>query len=443
MRWGALIAVMGSMLFWPAQALAGPMPLPGGDAGTVEAQDPSAAEPLKSSPFERRAAQWHETGEFAGPTWNCVGQYPEELGRAWAGWFGDLGVTPTTNQIYYVKAGWGVSGFPCGGGARVHVEMVLPAYTKLAISQQTPVRCFYDGLQSPELREFNQDCPQNPGTGWNGGPSFDPPGEVAWPTATGTLFEIWVPVKTTQHLNGLTPPDPQPCYTCLYVGAWMIDGYNSPWVYPKMPIYVAGSGGPPPDPSVNYPAPATSGPNTVGPGTSEVLYDTGQKVIVARLYANTFTEGTGGEAQFEMGNKEGEYNSKGNPIAIPTGGNWQAYEDWGMTPGRLYHWRLCYKPTSGDKVCGADQTINAPPETGIADSKINKSKRKATFFFGAPQVQNMTFTFQCKLDSEKFKPCESGKKYSRLAKGKHSFSVRAVDQDGHADATPAKETFKL
>ena len=441
------MAVVGGLLLWPAQAAAGPQALPDGEAGATAAQDPSAERSPRAQLFERGAAQWWEDGEDAGPTYNCVIDNYEPLGRAWAGWYGDLGASPTTNQVYFVKAGWGVSGSPCGtAGAQVHVEMVLPAYTELAINQNNRVRCWYKRPSESDAREFTQDCPQNPGTGWNGGPSFNPPGEAAWPTATGSLFEIWVPVRTSQPLNGLMPPDGTPCNTCLYVGAWMIDGGYSPWVYPKVPIYVAGSGGPQPEPSVNYPAPATSGPATVGPGTSGVVYDTGQKVIAARLYANIFTEGTGGTAQFEMGNKKGEYNSKGEEIAIPTGGNWQAWEDWGMTPGRLYHWRLCYKPTGDDKVCGADQTINAPPETGIADVQLKKSKRKATFFFGAPQVTNMTFTFECKLDSDRFRPCESGetgKTYSQLAQGKHTFSVRAVDQDGHADSTPAKESFKF
>ena len=436
---GLLTAVVGCLLLLPAQAWAAPQPLPGGDAGTKVAQDPTVPGSPAPSQTERRAAQWHELGEDAGPTYNCTilgGGYYENLGRAWGGWYGDIGVSPVTNDVYYVKAGWGVSGFPCGsGGAQVHVEMVLPAYTKLAISQQNPVRCFYDGLQS-NYHEIPNDCPQNPGTGYNGGPSFDPPGQSTWPTASGTLFEIFVPVRTTQPLNGLQPPDGQPCLTCLYVGAWMIDGTYSPWVYPKIPVYVAGSGGPPPDPSVTYPAPATS----------EVFYDETQEVIVARLFANLFTEGTSGVAQFEMGNKEGEYPNKGVEIPVPNPGNYLAYEDWGMTPGHMYHWRLCYKPNGGDKVCGSDQTVNAPPETGIAESKISKKKRKATFFFGAPSAQNMAFTFECKLDSEKFKPCESGesgKSYSRLPKGKHTFQVRAVDQDGHADATPAKESFKI
>ena len=434
-----LLAVVGTLLLWPAHALAGPEPLPVGDGGVKAAQNPSAEAAPEDSPFARRAPGWHELGEDAGLTYNCTilgGGYYENLGRAWAGWYGDIGVSPATNDVYYVKAGWGVSGFPCGsGGAQVHVEMVLPAYTKLAISQQNPVRCFYDGLQS-DYHEIPNDCPQNPGTGYNGGPSFDPPGQATWPTASGTLFEIFVPVKTTQPLNGIQPPDGTPCNTCLYVGAWMIDGTYSPWVYPKVPIYVAGSGGPPPEPSVNYPAPSTG----------QLQYNTGLKLVTARLYANIFSEGTTGTVQFEMGNKEGEYNSAGQVYSINSPGNYQAYEDWQMTPGHLYHWRLCYKPAGESKVCGPDQTVNAPPETGIAGVEIKRSKRKATFFPSATAVPNMTTTFECKLDKGKFKACEAGEAgvtYSRLAKGKHTFSVRAVDQDGHADATPAKESFKI
>jgi hypothetical protein len=68
--------------------------------------------------------------------------------------------------------------------------------------------------------------------------------------------------------------------------------------------------------------------------------------------------------------------------------------------------------------------------------------KSATFTFGSLPVANMNVTFQCKLDSAAFKSCASPKKYSRLP-GRHTFSVRAVDQDGHKDSTPAKQSFKL
>jgi len=424
-----------------AATAAGPAsPVPGGDAGLAnqgadEGGSPAPVPKMGATApgSKRRAAEWHETGEYAGPTYNCVGDYYEELGRAWAGWYGDVGISPQVNDVYYVKAGWGISGFPCGtGGARVHVEMVLPAYTKLAITQANRVRCFYKSPQQSNAQEFQQDCPQNPGTGWNGGPSFDPPGEAAWPTATGALFEIWVPVKSTQPLNGITPPDPQPCTTCLYVGTWMIDGNNSPWVWPKMPVYVTGSASAA-NPSVSYPAPATG----------NITYNTGTTFVEARLYGNVYTEGTGGTARFEMGPSKGNYDSHGEAIGIPTGGNWQAYEDWQMTPGRTYHWRLCYTPSGSGKICGADQTINAPPETAIADVTVKKPKHKATFTFSSPEVPpNMSVTYQCRLDNGAFQACSSPKTYSHLS-GKHTFSVRAVDQAGHKDASPAKESFKI
>jgi hypothetical protein len=439
-RWGLAILVALAAVAGPAAAsAAAPSPVASGDAGLSERADGSGGEvqhlQTSDSPkprSARRAQQWYEVGEDAGPTYNCVGGYPEPLGRAWGGWFGEIGVTPQVNQTYYVKAGWGVSGFPCTGGARVHVEMVLPAHTQLAINQNNPVRCWYKGPQQTSAHQFTQDCPQQPGTGWNGGPSFDPPGEAAWPTATGALFEIWVPVKSSQPLNGLAPPAPTPCSTCLYVGTWMIDGWNSPWVYPKIPVYVVGSSTPQ-NPSVGYPAPAVT----------DVAYDTGLNEVTARLYANIYDEGTTGTARFEAGPKKGEYPFKGEVIAIPPPpGPWQAFEDWFIDAGKAVHWRLCYSPSAGSKVCGADQTISVPPDTAISAVKLKKSKRKATFSFTSPPVPNMNVTFQCKLDGAAFKACTSPKTYSKL-RGKHTFSVRAIDQAGHKDSTPAKESFKL
>jgi large repetitive protein len=52
-------------------------------------------------------------------------------------------------------------------------------------------------------------------------------------------------------------------------------------------------------------------------------------------------------------------------------------------------------------------------------------------------------TFECKLDSGSYKPCTTPKTYTRLKQGSHTVSVRAVDQDGHKDSTPAKQSFKI
>jgi hypothetical protein len=55
----------------------------------------------------------------------------------------------------------------------------------------------------------------------------------------------------------------------------------------------------------------------------------------------------------------------------------------------------------------------------------------------------MSVTFQCKLDSGPYKPCAGPAVFKRLKKGNHTVAVRAVDQDGHKDSTPAKQGFKV
>jgi NHL repeat len=53
-------------------------------------------------------------------------------------------------------------------------------------------------------------------------------------------------------------------------------------------------------------------------------------------------------------------------------------------------------------------------------------------------------TFQCKLDSQSYKSCPaSGKTYTGLAEGQHTFKVRATDIDSLTDATPATRTFTV
>jgi hypothetical protein len=406
----------------------GATPLSGAPAGGPDLDSGGSLVPRNGpEPGKRRAAQWITESEQAGVTQNCIGQYPEQLGMAWTGYYGEIGVSPQKNDVYYVEAGWGVSGNPCTGGAYVHDELVLPAHTQLAISGNNPVRCWYQGPSQGSLQEFTQDCPQSPHTGTYGGYAFDPPGnQAAWPTATGSIFEIWVPVKTSAPLSGLYPSPGQPCETCVYAGIWMIDGWNSPWVWPRQGVQVIGSGSAS-QPSITYP----------GPSTTNLNYNSAQSRIETRLLGNLFTEGTTGVAHFELGN------NSGNSIPISSPGDYLAYEDWYMTPGRKYQWRLCYKPTGSPEFCGADQVFSAPPDTGIGNVTVKKRKRKATVDFASSSAPNMVVSFECKLDGGSYKPCTTPKTYTRLKQGSHTVSVRAVDQDGHKDSTPAKQSFKI
>jgi virginiamycin B lyase len=93
--------------------------------------------------------------------------------------------------------------------------------------------------------------------------------------------------------------------------------------------------------------------------------------------------------------------------------------------------------TSGD-VGDLDVT---PPETSITKRPHRKlEKRRARFKFTADEPDA---TFECKLDKRAFRACSSPRTYKRLKKGKHKFSVRAVDAAGNVDPSPAKDKFKI
>ncbi len=67
-------------------------------------------------------------------------------------------------------------------------------------------------------------------------------------------------------------------------------------------------------------------------------------------------------------------------------------------------------------------------------------KRKATFEFSASEPGAR---FECNLDGNLgFSPCTSPTTV-KVALGKHSFTVRAIDAAGNADATPDNHRWKV
>lgn len=84
-----------------------------------------------------------------------------------------------------------------------------------------------------------------------------------------------------------------------------------------------------------------------------------------------------------------------------------------------------------------------PPETTIVASPRRKThKRRASFEF----VSSEPFSsFECKLDKRGFKPCAPPRRYRRrlLHPAKHRFRVRALDEPGNTDPTPAKMKWKV
>jgi 6-phosphogluconolactonase (cycloisomerase 2 family) len=84
-----------------------------------------------------------------------------------------------------------------------------------------------------------------------------------------------------------------------------------------------------------------------------------------------------------------------------------------------------------------------PPETTITRSPNPKTKkRRASFEFVSSEPFS---TFECKLDKRGFKPCPSPRRYGKslLRPGKHSFRVRALDEPGNTDPTPARIRWKV
>ncbi|MHA2647799.1 MAG: choice-of-anchor J domain-containing protein [bacterium JZ-2024 1] len=81
-----------------------------------------------------------------------------------------------------------------------------------------------------------------------------------------------------------------------------------------------------------------------------------------------------------------------------------------------------------------------PPDTQITSGPpVFTTSSTATFqFTGADNFSTpANLTFECSLDAGPYEPCTSPKTYTGLGLGPHTFNVRATDQSGNTDATPA------
>jgi subtilisin-like proprotein convertase family protein len=87
-------------------------------------------------------------------------------------------------------------------------------------------------------------------------------------------------------------------------------------------------------------------------------------------------------------------------------------------------------------------TDATPPVTTITKRPKNKTTKKtATFAFTSSEPGS---TFECRLDGNLgFAPCASPVTVVRIGTGKHTFEVRARDQAGNTDATPARDDWKV
>jgi hypothetical protein len=92
--------------------------------------------------------------------------------------------------------------------------------------------------------------------------------------------------------------------------------------------------------------------------------------------------------------------------------------------------------------CDVPQPDTVPPDTTISGRPKDKTKKKtATFAFGGVDSGSVV-GFQCSLDGAAFTPCTSIHTV-KVKKGKHTFAVRAIDQAGNVDPTPATDGWKV
>src|SRR5829696_8299307 len=86
------------------------------------------------------------------------------------------------------------------------------------------------------------------------------------------------------------------------------------------------------------------------------------------------------------------------------------------------------------------------PNTTI-DAKPNDPSNNASPSFTFTGTDNVTsaanLTFECKLDTGNYGSCTSPNSLSSLSGGSHTFYVRAIDEAGNVDATPASYTWTV
>jgi hypothetical protein len=85
-----------------------------------------------------------------------------------------------------------------------------------------------------------------------------------------------------------------------------------------------------------------------------------------------------------------------------------------------------------------DATITKGPKDKV---KTKKKRAKVTFEFTGTDARAIA-GFECSLDGAAFASCSSPHTV-KVKKGKHSFAVRATDQAGNVDATPATYAWKV
>lgn len=88
----------------------------------------------------------------------------------------------------------------------------------------------------------------------------------------------------------------------------------------------------------------------------------------------------------------------------------------------------------------AEADTSAPQTSIDSGPEAEITETEATLAFSADEPGSI---FECSLDGAAFASCTSPKAYSSLALGNHEVRVRATDQAGNTDATPATRSWTI
>jgi hypothetical protein len=123
------------------------------------------------------------------------------------------------------------------------------------------------------------------------------------------------------------------------------------------------------------------------------------------------------------------------------GGDFRPYYDWAPSLGTWTYPANAPPafpppppppPPAGDRVAPNTRLVGGPT--------ARTSARAATFRFVSTEARSR---FQCKLDRRAWGACRSPKTYRSLARGRHTFLVRAIDRAGNVDRTPARKAWRI
>ncbi len=96
---------------------------------------------------------------------------------------------------------------------------------------------------------------------------------------------------------------------------------------------------------------------------------------------------------------------------------------------------------SGSGSGGATSPARGAPETVLRSKPARKSRdRTPTFRFVADEAE---VGFECRVDRRGFRACRSPFTSRGLSVGRHTFAVRARDDSGQADPSPAIYAFRI